>query len=83
MNQNQANLFQHFFVPKPNGKNCSVINLRYLNEFIHYEHFKQETFSVVLELLQEIFFLTSVDLENAYFSLPMSKKSQKYLKFWF
>ena len=70
-----------FIVPKPNGKFRPVINLRYLNEFIHYEHFKQETFSVVLELLQENDFLTSVDLENAYFSIPMSEKSQKYLKF--
>ena len=42
-----------FIVPKPNGKFRPVINLRYLNEFIHYEHFKQTTFSVVLGLLQK------------------------------
>ena len=30
-----------FIVPKPNGKYRPIINLRYLNFFIRYEHFKQ------------------------------------------
>ena len=70
-----------FIVPKPNGKYRPVINLRYLNEFVHYEHFKQETFKVVLELLQEGDFMTSVDMEQAYFHIPIHADSQKYLKF--
>ena len=70
-----------FIVPKPNGKFRPVINLRYLNVFIDYEHFKQETFSVVLDLLQENDFLTSVYLQNAYFSIPIHELDQKYLKF--
>ena len=70
-----------FIVPKPNGKFRPVINLRYLNEFIHYDHFKQETFSMVLDLLQEGDFMTSVDLQDAYFSVPIHKDDQKYLKF--
>ena len=70
-----------FIVPKPNGKFRPVINERYLNVFIHYEHFKQETFSVVLDLLQENNFLTSIDLQNAYFSIPIHELDQKYLKF--
>ncbi len=57
-----------FIVPKPNGKFRPVISLRYLNKFVSYYHFKQETFSVVLDLLQENDFLTSVDMEQAYFS---------------
>lgn len=32
-----------FIVSKPNGKFRPVINLRYLNEFVQYNHFKQET----------------------------------------
>ena len=42
-----------FIVPKSNGKYRPIINLRYLNCFVHYEHFKQETFKVVLDLIQE------------------------------
>ena len=40
-----------FLVPKPNGKFRLVINLKQLNEFVYNEHFKQETFPFVLELI--------------------------------
>lgn len=70
-----------FIVPKSNGKFRPVINLKYLNEFVHYDHFKQETFKVVLDLLQENDFMTSIDLQDAYFSVPIHKDFQKYLKF--
>lgn len=70
-----------FIVPKPNGKFRPVINLKYLNYFVTYEHFKQETFSVVLELIQKNDFFTSIDLKDAYFSIPVHPSFQKYLKF--
>lgn len=70
-----------FIVAKPNGKYRPVINLRFLNEFVHYDHFKQETFKVVLELLQENDFMASIDLRDAYFSVPIHSSYQKYLKF--
>ena len=70
-----------FIVPKPNGKYRPIINLRYLNYFVHYEHFKQETFKVVLDLIQEQDFFCSIDLQEAYFSVPINKNFQKFLKF--
>lgn len=70
-----------FIVAKPNGKFRPVINLRYLNEFVHYNHFKQETFSVVLDLLQENDFMAKIDMRDAYFSIPIHDEYQKYLKF--
>ena len=70
-----------FIVPKPNGKVRPVINLRQLNLFVTYEHFKQETFSVVLDMIQPSDFFTKLDLSDAYFSLPIHPSFQKYLKF--
>lgn len=72
-----------FIVPKPNGKFRPIINLRYLNQFVKYEHFKQETFKVVLDLVQEGDFFTSIDLQDAYFSVPIHPDYQKFLKFSF
>jgi len=70
-----------FIVPKPNGKYRPVINLKFLNEYVQYNHFKQETFNVVLDLLEKGDFMTSVDMEQAYFHIPIHPDSQKYLKF--
>ena len=70
-----------FIVPKKNGKYRPVINLRFLNHFVHYDHFKQETFKVIVDLIQENDFFTSIDLSDAYFSVPIAAEFQKYLKF--
>ena len=70
-----------FVVPKPNGKYRPIINLKYLNQFIKYEHFKQEHFVIVLYLIQESDYFTSIDLKDAYFSIPLNKECRKYVKF--
>ena len=70
-----------FIVPKPNGKVRPVINLRELNLFVTYEHFKQDTFPVVLDMIQPSDVFTKLDLSDAYFSLPIHPSFQKYLKF--
>jgi hypothetical protein len=70
-----------FVVPKPNGKYRPIINLKRLNKFVKYEHFKQEHFKVVLDLIQQNDFFTSVDLCDAYFSVPIHIDYQKFLKF--
>ena len=70
-----------FIVPKPNGKFRPVINLRELNFFVTYEHFKQETFPVVLDMVQHNDFFTKLDLSDAYFSIGIHPLFQKFLKF--
>ena len=70
-----------FIVEKKNGKFRPVINLRYLNDYVRYNHFKQETFKVVVDLLQKNDYMTSVDLQDAYFSVPIHVSCQKFLKF--
>lgn len=71
-----------FIVPKPNGTFRPIINLRYLNYFVHYEHFKQETFKIVLNLIQEGDFFTSTDLQEAYFAVPIHQDFKKKLIFF-
>lgn len=71
-----------FVVKKPNGKYRPIINLKELNNFVHYEHFKQEHFKVILDLVQENDYFCSVDLQDAYFSIPIHSEFQKFLKFY-
>lgn len=71
-----------FIVPKSNGKFSLVINLRFLNYYVRYEHFKQETFAIVLDLIQRHDYFNSIDMKNAYFSIFISENYQKLLKFY-
>jgi hypothetical protein len=70
-----------FLVPKKNGKLRPVINLRQLNEFVEYHHFKEENLKFVLDLVKKFDYLTSVDLCDAYFSIQIHPEFQKYLCF--
>ena len=70
-----------FIVEKKNEKFRPVINLKKLNEFIKYHHFKMETLETVLESVQKNAFFTSCDMTDAYFSIPVHVNYRKYLKF--
>ena len=58
-----------------------IINLRHLNEFIEHHHFKIENFDSFLPLIQHGTFFTSIDLQDAYFSLSIDPSHRKFL--WF
>ena len=70
-----------FLVPKKDGSLRPVINLRKLNEFVKYQHFKQEHLSYALDLIQKNDYLTSIDLTDAYFSISIHQEYRKYLRF--
>lgn len=70
-----------FIVKKKNGKFSPVINLMKLNEFISYHHFKMETLDVVLSSIKRYSYFVSIDLKDAYLSVPIDMKDRKYLTF--
>lgn len=61
-----------FLVPKKDGSLRLVINLKQLNFFVEYQHFKQENISLAPDLIQKDDYLTSIDLCDAYFSISIS-----------
>ena len=70
-----------FLVEKKDGGNCPVINLKNLNKFIPYEHFKMEGLHCLKFLLEQDDLLCKIDLKEAYFSVPLNKNSQKFVRF--
>ena len=70
-----------FLVPKKDGGNRPVINLKSLNTHIPYHHFKMESSSLLKELLQKEDFMCKIDLKDAYFSVPLHQNSQRFVRF--
>ena len=70
-----------FLVPKRNGNSRPVINLKELNVFLKYDHFKMEGIHLLRDLLQPQDWLGKIDLKNAYFVIPVWKDHRKYLQF--
>jgi hypothetical protein len=70
-----------FLRPKPNGTYRLILNLKRLNEFVVYHHFKMDSVHTAVHLMKQNCFMASIDLQDAYYSVPVSEAYQKYLKF--
>ena len=70
-----------FVRPKKDGSYRMILNLKPLNEFVDYHHFKMDTFQTALKLIQPGCFMASVDLKDAYYSIPLHPEHRKYLMF--
>lgn len=57
----------------------SVINLKPLNEFIPYNHFKMEGLQNLRYLFQGGYCLCKLDLKDAYYCVLFQKNSRKYI----
>ena len=58
-----------FVRPKPDGSHRLILNLKRFNEHVAHPHFK-------------ICYMALVDLKNAYYSVHVDTKHQKFLKFY-
>ena len=70
-----------FLREKKNGTFRMILNLKELNRFIVYHHFKMDNIESCIHLMKPMCFMASTDLSDAYFSVPVDPSHQKYLKF--
>ena len=68
--------------PKPNNKWRPILDLSQLNLYLQPGTFKMETPETIRLSLQKGEWVTSPDFSDAYFHLPISQRSQKYLRFF-
>lgn len=69
-------------VSKKEGSFRFILTLKKLNEFIEDQHFKIEDIKTALKLVTLSFFMASIDLRDAYYSIPMHKSSKKICEVW-
>ena len=79
---NNAGFFSYLFVvPKASGGSRPVIDLSTLNKSVICNPFKMETPRSVLAATRPGQWMTSVDLTDAYFHIPIHKDSRHLLRF--
>ena len=70
-----------FVRPKKDGTSRMILNLKNLNKHVEYNHFKMDTLESAIRLMRASCCMASIDLKEAYYSVPIAKEHQKYLKF--
>ena len=58
-----------------------ILNLSALNENIEFIHFKMDTLQTALNLIYKDCFCATIDLSDAYYSVPIHTQDRKYLRF--
>ena len=71
-----------FLRPKKDGSYRLILNLKKLNENVEKYHFKMETLKAALNLVTPNCYFPSIDLKDAYYSVPVSTGSQGWLSFY-
>jgi hypothetical protein len=72
-----------FLVPKKDGGQRPVLNLKGLNQFVHTVTFKMQTLQVVIKHLNKGDWMASLDLKDAYFHVPIREDHRPFLRFEF
>lgn len=72
-----------FLRPTKDGTYRTILNLKEFNEFVADHHFKMDTLEAAISMMKPGRFMASVDLKDAYYTVPIHLLHQKYLKFWF
>ena len=66
---------------KKDGRHRMILNLSRLNDYVEYHHFKMDTLEHAVKLITPFCLMASIDLRDAYYSVPIHPDFQRYLKF--
>ena len=70
-----------FIRPIKGGAFRMILNLKPLNKFVDYHHYKMDTFHTALKLIRPGCFMASADLKDAYYSISIAEEDRKLLVF--
>ena len=79
---NTEGYFSNMFTKlKADGSKRAILNLKYLNPHCEARKFKMTTLKEVINMIKPNSYLASIDIEKAYFSVPINDKYKKFLRF--
>ncbi|KAK2902453.1 hypothetical protein Q8A73_012199 [Channa argus] len=83
MEENQGFYSRYFLVPKKSGEMRPILDLSFLNQFMVVRRFHMLTTASVLRSVPPGDWLSSVDLKDVYFHIPVAMQHRKFLRFSF
>jgi ribonuclease HI len=69
-----------FVIPKRTGGYRPIVNLKNLNRYIEYHHFKMEGVQILKDTIRPLDFFTKIDLKDAYLTVPIFHEHKKFLQ---
>ncbi len=70
-----------FLRPKKDGTHRLILNLKKFNESVEYQHFKMDSLTNIIRLMEKGCHMASIDIKDAYFSFAVNCHDQKFLCF--
>ena len=70
-----------FLRPKKDRGFRLILDLTWVNTHVKYEHFKMHSVQTALEMMRRDCYMGSIDLKDAYYSVPVAQKCRKFLRF--
>ena len=75
-------IISSIFIRQKKDKTYRVIlNLKEFNNYVEYNHFKMESLQSVLKVMKQGCLMASVDLKDAYYSVPLANDQRKFTRF--
>src|SRR5688572_18725013 len=72
-----------FMVPKKTGDRRAVIDLRRLNRYVRFQYFKMEGLELVKSLIRRRDYMASIDLNQAFYHVPLARDQWRFFAFDF
>ena len=73
-----------FIRPKKDGKVRVILNLIQFNlDCMEHIHFKMKTLKSAVESMRQNCYFVSIDLSEAFYSIPVRVEDRKYFRFWY
>ena len=60
-----------FLRPKKDGSYLMILNLKSLNQYVSYHHFRMDTIWTAVHMMTPGCYMASIDLKDAYYSVPI------------
>ena len=70
-----------FTATKKDGTYRTILNLKFLNKECETHHFKMESLKQAIHMVKPNSYLASIDINDAFYSVPIHESHKKYLKF--